>query len=85
MSRETIKNGGVLKCDMPGCPSRFVTYSVVTKAREQAEAAGWTRPNGKQVTTSEGHILSTKKVDLCPDHKPKQRTVEMAPDVAASR
>ncbi len=71
MSRVTIRHGGVVKCEMPGCTQRFVTYSVASKAREQAANAGWARVSGKSIIDRDGHILSTKLVDLCPSCKPK--------------
>lgn len=82
MSRVTIKNGAVLKCDMPKCPNTFVTYSIVGKARTHPAPAGWDRINGKKVQDPDGHILSTKLVDLCPQHKPKPRVMEQSKDVA---
>ncbi len=82
MSRHTIKNGGVVKCDMPKCGASFVTYSVASKAREQAANAGWSRVNGTTVKDPDGHILSTKLVDLCPGHKPKPVEITMSKDVA---
>lgn len=81
MSRVTIRNGGVLKCDMPKCVATFVTYSVVSKVREQAAADGWARVSGKSVKDRDGHILSTKLVDLCPNCKPKPVNITMQPDV----
>lgn len=82
MSRVTIPHGGVVKCDMPGCTARFTTYSVVSKAREQAANVGWARINGKKVRDDEGHILSTRLVDLCPAHKPTPMDIKLSPEVA---
>lgn len=82
MSRATIRNGCVVKCDMSKCTNTFVTYSVAAKARAQAALVGWSHINGKQVTDADGHILSTNLVDLCPEHKPKALTIKMSPEVA---
>ena len=71
MARENFNGGAVLRCDQPGCPARFVTYSVSSKARQQAADQGWSRISGKKSKDKDGHILSTKQVDLCPDCKPK--------------
>ncbi len=70
MTRTTIPHGGVVKCEMPGCAERFTTYSVASMARQQALNAGWARISGKAVRDKDGHILSTKLVDLCPKCKP---------------
>lgn len=50
MIRRSIPFGGVVACDMPGCSSKFTTYSVVTLARKQAAADGWDRIKGSMVT-----------------------------------
>lgn len=79
MARESISYGAVVRCDMPGCACRFVTYSEASRARKQAINDGWARVSGKKIQDSEGHILSLKQVDLCPEHKPKPRRMEPSP------
>lgn len=75
MSRRSIRHGGVVACDMPGCRETYTTYSVVTLARGQAARAGWHRVRGSTVRDQGGHLLASgsAKVDLCPEHGPAPR------------
>lgn len=54
MSRRSIRHGGVVACDMPGCRETYTTYSVVTLARGQAARAGWHRVRGSTVRDQGG-------------------------------
>lgn len=82
--RQTIRHGGVVKCDVPGCKEQFTTYSVVAKAREQAANVGWTRPKLRTMPGWEEFGLGEgrgKVIDCCPSCKPKPRMT--GKDVAA--
>jgi len=70
MSRIKITHGGVVRCDIPNCPERFTTYSLLRLTRWQASKAGWHRPRGASVLDADGLKAATgnRKVDLCPTH-----------------
>ena len=76
MSRETHRNGAAVTCEFPGCAARFASHSATTVIRDQAAAQGWARISGKEIRDAKGGALSTKLVDLCPEHKPRPRTIE---------
>ena len=82
MSKIKVLHGGGVRCDIVHvretateiihenpCKSIFVTYSLPSIARKQAEAAGWKRTKVRYVTWS-GDMPDTpkKKVDICPLH-----------------
>ncbi len=71
--REKAGQGSYVLCDYPKCPRRFATVSDASVVRAQAEAKGWVYVSGKTLRHGDGTALSSKKVDLCPDHKPKPR------------
>lgn len=80
--KESIRHGGVLRCDMVKvvetkddivfkneCSERFVTYSVSSLVRAQAANADWARVKVKLVKWPGNPPASdNKKVDLCPKH-----------------
>jgi len=77
--KESIRHGGVVRCDMAfvdgeqnfknECSERFVTYSVASLARSQAANADWERVKVKLVKwPGNPPAGDNKKVDLCPKH-----------------
>lgn len=45
----TISNGATLTCDAPRCKGRFLSYSVASIVRVQAQLAEWARVPAWQV------------------------------------
>lgn len=79
--KSTIRHGATLRCDMvtvsedgekhtDKCQTpAFVSYSVSSMIREQAEGRGWLRPTVNRVKwPGEPPMAGAKKVDICPGH-----------------
>ena len=80
--KESIRHGGVVRCDMVKvvetkktiafkgeCEERFISYSVSSLVRAQAANADWARVKVKLVKwPGNPPAGDNKKVDLCPKH-----------------
>lgn len=79
--KSTIRHGATLRCDMvtisedgtkyaDECQTpAFISYSVSSMIREQAEGRGWLRPTVSRVKwPGEPPMAGAKKVDICPEH-----------------
>ena len=73
--REKAGQGSYVLCDFWRCSRRFATVSDSSVVRAQAEQCGWAFVSGKLIRDEKGQALSSKKVDLCPDHRPKATVV----------
>ena len=58
-------SGGIVECQCIGCPTRFVSYSMVSIVREQAKLAGWGRVAAWTITDADTPM---RKYDVCPVH-----------------
>lgn len=67
--------GSSVTCDFPGCTQRFATVSDASVIRVQAQQSGWAFVSGKTIRDHKHMAISSKKVDVCPLHKPKERTI----------
>jgi hypothetical protein len=87
MARRTTHGLTVVTCDVPGCESKFQTYSLASKAREQAQLhGGFTRAKLCAFEGWEKFGLGSsrrKEVDCCSGCKPKPR-MSPSPDIAVA-
>lgn len=74
----------MLRCDVPGCESRFYSASVLPMIRTQAVLAGWARISANKVNVG-GEPLGSyrQRVDICPSCQPAP-VMDAAPAGAAA-
>lgn len=77
--KRPIKHGGLITCDVKDCSEKFLTYSVATMVRQQAEKTGWAR-----LAFAFYPIAGRKKIDACPACAVELRETREINDLSAS-
>lgn len=83
-----LRHGGIVQCDAPGCPERFVSYACRSVIRDQAERSKWGRVRaGLLGFYGVGNRNAGPKWDACPTHHEQAQAnrVAIPRELAAKR
>lgn len=72
-------SANMVRCDVIGCPERFVSYSDPSVIRKQCEIAGWGHVSEPTARLELGLAVEkyNRKVDICVKHMAKRRSLQM--------